>query len=465
MNLEDTVGSMRSEIIKSVQEIVRIKSVESQPKPNMPFGEGVNNALQYALNLASSMGFSVRNLNGYMGYAEYGDGDGMIGVLGHLDVVPEGTGWTFNPYEGSIHENRIYGRGTVDDKGPIIAALYGLKAIKDLGVLTNKRIRIIFGTDEESGWLDVEHYLKNDLPPDAGFTPDGMFPVINAEKGSINIKFKKEILRKSKGMIAIKSLKGGDAPNVVPNICTCELRLKDMAKLMLKDTLELYSQNNGINMSIEDKGELDVITSLGLSCHSSTPKMGKNAVAQLVNFISQFNLGQNDVSDYIKFISKYIASGTDGRSIGINYTDNISGELTLNLSSISIDEDSAEAVVNIRYPVTVKYEDIMSKILKTAEDKKVDTEILSHKEPLYLDKDSHVISILMDSYKKVTGDEACGVAIGGQTYAKAFKNMAAFGPVFPGNEKCAHMPDEYIDIDDLIKCAKIYAHAIYELSI
>lgn len=464
MNIEELVNIMKAEIVRSVQEIVRIRSVEEAPEPGAPFGAGVNSALLYALNLASSMGFKTKNIDGYMGFAEYGEGNETIGILGHLDVVPEGSGWLFPPYEGHIHDNKIFGRGTVDDKGPIIAALYGLKAIKDASLPLTKKVRILFGTDEESGWLDVDHYLKVDQPPDSGFTPDGIFPVINAEKGAINIEFKKDIIRKSKGMISIKSLKGGEAINIVPSLCSCELRLKDMAKLMLKDTLELYCESNKINMSIQEIDGTDVITSRGLSSHSSTPQKGKNAISQLIIFLSQFNLGQNDVADYIKFLAKYVSAGSDGRPMNINYSDEASGDLTINLSQIAIDEEKAVALVNIRYPVTANFEDIQENILKVANEKKIDVSILRHKKPLFMDKNSEVITKLMKAYSDVTGTDAYTIAIGGQTYAKAFKNMAAFGPIFPGQDECAHMPNEYIGIDDLIKCTRIYSKAIYELA-
>lgn len=464
MNLEEHIDEMCSGIVKAVQEIVRIKSVEGPSLPGAPFGEGVNNALMYALNLSSSFGFKVKNIDGYMGYAEYGEGDEIVAVLGHLDVVPEGTGWAHSPYGSQIVDNKIYGRGAIDDKGPIMAALFALKAIKDMGISLGKRVRIMFGTDEESGWLDIEHYLKNDVPPNMGFTPDGMFPVINAEKGSLNIEFKKDIVRKSKGMISIKSIKGGDAVNVVPDFCTCELRLKDMARMMMKDTLDLYCQRNYINMNLQEKGDESVITSKGLPSHSSVPDRGKNAITQLLMFISQFNLGQNDVSDFIKFLSRYIGNELNGKSFGINFSDEISGELTLNLGRISIDEDKASVMVNIRYPVQSKYEDIIKKILQIAEEKKVQVSVLSHREPLFIDSSEKLITTLLQSYSDVTGDDAYPASVGGQTYAKAFKNMAAFGPAFPGSEEKAHMADEFIDIDDLVRCAKIYAKAIYELA-
>lgn len=464
MNLDEHIDEMRSFIVKAVQEIVKIKSVESPSLPGAPFGEGVNKALMYALSLSSSFGFKVENLDGYMGYAEYGEGDEIVGVLGHLDVVREGSGWTYLPYGSQIADNKIYGRGTIDDKGPIMAALFALKAIKDFEIPLSKRVRIMFGTDEESGWLDIDHYLKNDVPPNIGFTPDGSFPVINAEKGSLNIEFKKDIVRKSKGMISIKSISGGDAVNVVPDFCTCELRLKDMAKMMMKDTLDLYCQSNNINMSLQEKGDESVITSKGVPSHSSMPDRGENAITQLLLFISQFNLGQNDVSDFIKFLSRYIGNELNGKSFGINFNDEISGELTLNLGRISIGEDEACAVVNIRYPVSSKYEDIIEKIIMIAEDKKVQVSVLSHRDPLYIESSDSLITTLLKSYSDVTGNDAYPVAVGGQTYAKAFKNMVAFGPAFPKSDEKAHMADEFIDIDDLVKCTKIYARAIYELA-
>lgn len=464
MEFDELINAMKPDIVKSVQEIISIKSVKDVPKQDAPFGEGINNVLMYILRLASSMGFRTKNIGGYMGYAEYGEGQETVGVLGHIDVVPEGSGWMFPPYEGRIHDNKIYGRGAVDDKGPIVAALYGLKAIKDSGLNLNRKVRIIFGTDEESGWLDVEKYLENELPPDKGFTPDGLFPVVNAEKGVINIELKKEIVRKSKGLISIKSMYGGDAVNIVPNNCTCELKLKDLAKLMLKDTLELYCDKNNVSMSIKEEGDMDIITSRGLSSHSSTPEMGKNAITQLIVFLSQFNLGQNDVADFIKFLSRYVGTENDGKLLNINYSDDISGSLTLNLGLISMDEEKASAVLNIRYPVSARYEDIMKKILKTACDKKIEVSILKHRKPLYIENNSELVSTLLNSYSEVTGNDGYTLAIGGQTYAKAFKNMVAFGPTFPGEERCTHMPNEHIDIDSLMKCAKIYTKAIYDLA-
>lgn len=177
------IDQLRDDIIKSTQEICRIRSVESDGKEGMPFGEGVNEALEYALNLSKKLGFKTQNIDGYVGYAEYGEGEDYVAVLGHLDIVPEGDGWIYPPYEAQIHDGKIYARGAVDDKGPIIAALYGLYAIKELGLKLNKKVRIIYGTNEETGCSDMQYYLKKEKSPVLGFTPDSDFPLIFAEKG------------------------------------------------------------------------------------------------------------------------------------------------------------------------------------------------------------------------------------------------------------------------------------------
>ncbi|HHY13423.1 MAG TPA: Sapep family Mn(2+)-dependent dipeptidase, partial [Thermoanaerobacterales bacterium] len=181
--LEKQIERYRNDIIKSVQEQIKIKSVKGESKPGMPFGEGPREALEHALKLSEELGFKTKNVDGYAGHAEYGEGDDIVGVLVHLDVVPEGTGWVHPPYGGEIHDGKIYGRGTIDNKGPAIAALYALKALKDSGVNMKRRVRIIFGTDEESGWEDMDYYMENEENPMCGFSPDALFPIINSEKG------------------------------------------------------------------------------------------------------------------------------------------------------------------------------------------------------------------------------------------------------------------------------------------
>ncbi|MGM0409848.1 MAG: Sapep family Mn(2+)-dependent dipeptidase, partial [Bacillota bacterium] len=171
-DLNNRIEEMRDNIIATTQELIRIKSVQDTPKDGKPFGEGVNKALEATLEIAKNMGFETGNIDGYAGYAEMGQGDEMLGILCHLDVVPEGSNWTYPPYAAEIHDDKIYGRGSIDDKGPAVAALYAMKAVKDSDITLNKRVRIIFGTNEESGWGGMDYYLENAEVPDFAFSPD-----------------------------------------------------------------------------------------------------------------------------------------------------------------------------------------------------------------------------------------------------------------------------------------------------
>ncbi|KPU45358.1 putative dipeptidase [Oxobacter pfennigii] len=464
MNFNEYIHSMKPDIVKSVQDMVRIRSVKDEPKDDAPFGEGINRALMYALDIAASMGFKTKNLNGYIGYAEYGQGEETVGIIGHLDVVHEGSGWTYPPFTGEIHADRIYGRGAIDDKGPIIAALYALKAIKDSAVSLSKKIRIIFGTDEENGWEDIKKYLEQEKAPDIGFVPDGFFPAVNSEIGSIDIEFSKEIARKSKGMIEIKSIKCDDNVNTIPNECTCELKLKGMAKYMLKDILELYDETKKTNMIINEIVDMYTIISKSNASNNKDVSMSKNAIGQLIEFLAQFSLGQNDVSDFIKYISKFSTSENSGKKVHIEYADSHNLNYTVYLTGLYIDEDTAKAVINIRYPIESSYDKLMEFITNDAASKKVNMDILRHRAPLYIPEDSILISTLLNTYNSVVGEEGSVVSVNGQTYAKAFNNMAAFGPLFPGEIKTSHKPDESMDIDNLIKCTEIYSQAIYQLA-
>ncbi|MGI1690988.1 dipeptidase PepV [Thermoanaerobacter uzonensis] len=463
MNLNSYIDNMRDDIIKSVQELVRIKSVQDEPKPGMPYGEGVAKALDKALEIAQSLGFRTKNVDGYVGYAEYGEGEEMIGVLGHLDVVPEGDGWTYPPYGAEIHEGKIYGRGTVDDKGPIIAALYGLKAIKDAGLKLSKRVRILFGTNEETGSHEIAYYLKHDEAPTMGFTPDAQYPIIYAEKGITMFNVVKDFNKKPSNIV-IEYIKGGERPNVVPGYCEAALKVKEADKKKeIQDKLEAFVKETGYNLKAEEKGEMLVIKSVGVSAHGSLPHLGKNAIMQLFLFLDRIDLEDSDIKDFIHFFATHVGMETNGKTFGI-YLKDETGALTFNVGTIQLDESKGALGLNIRYPVRYKYEDWMNIFEEKIKTNGMRIEDMLHQPPLYFPPDHPLIKTLSKVYEEQTGQKAELLAIGGGTYAKEMPNTVAFGPVFPGKPELAHQADEYIEIEDLILNAKIYAHAIYELA-
>lgn len=462
MQLNKLIDDMKEDIIKSTQAIVRIKSIESQPKEGMPFGEGVAKSLECALNIAKDLGFDTVNLDGYVGYAEHGQGEDYVVALGHLDVVPEGDGWIYPAYGAEIHDGKMYGRGTTDDKGPIIATLYGLKAIKDANLPLSKRIRVLFGTNEETGSKELEHYLEKEKPPVAGFTPDADYPIINGEKGITIFNIVKDFNNMIQNENVIRYIKGGQAANMVPDYCEAGVVAKDPQSII--NFVEEFAKRMDYKISAEVKENIVIIKSVGESAHGSLPQLGRNGIMQLVAFLGTLELGLNDVSEFIGFLNKNIGMEVHGESFGICLEDKDSGKLSFNVGVISMDEKSAIVTLNLRYPVTNKLEDMMNPFNDRIEGTGIRVEEFVHQEPLYFSPDSPIIKALQKVYTEQTGEEAKLVSIGGGTYAKEMPNTVAFGPMFPGEVDTIHKPNEYITIDNLIKNAKIYAHALYELA-
>lgn len=462
MNINKKIDEFKEDIITSTQELVRIKSVRGERGEKTPFGKGPYEALKYCLDLCDKLGLKTVNLDNYIGYAEYGEGEDYVAVLGHVDVVPEGDGWIYPPYGAEIHDEKIFGRGTMDDKGPVIASIYGLKAIKDLGLKTSKKIRIIFGTDEETGsGEEIEYYFKKEKAPVSGFTPDGEYPIINGEKGLTTFDLVKKFNYKGQEN-SIKYIRGGQKANMVPDYCEAGILIND-ANIVMNAAKE-FVDKTGYDISVEGKDEVVVVKSRGVSAHGSLPELGKNAIMQLFAFLSELPLENSDLFRFIKFMNEHIGMEVHGESFGVSFEDEVSGKLSFNVGVIRTNEDEVRLTLNLRYPVTCKYEDMLDGLNKTLKDTGITIENMSHQKPLYFPKDHEVIRTLSKVYEEQTGEKAELLSIGGGTYAKEMPNIVAFGPIFPGEEDLDHQANEYIKIKHLIKNAKIYAHAMYELA-
>lgn len=434
MALNKIIDIYKDKLIKSTQELIAIPSVKGEAKQGMPFGEEINRALEHALKIGEKLGFLVGNVDGYAGFIEFGQGSETLGILAHLDVVPPGDGWTYPPFGGQIHDNNIYGRGAIDNKGPAMAALFAMKAVMEAGVPVNKKVRLILGTDEESGWEDMDYYFKNQPMPDFGITPDANYPVIHAEKGIVHIELYKEFNSESADKSPIVSIKGGSRANMVPDSCICYLKDKEKP------------------LNVE-----------GVSAHASMPEKGQNAIAKMLDLLNSRGLGDNDIDNFVIDLNRLIGFDTTGEGLGINLSDDVSGNLTLNLGVIDIDRNRGRAIIDIRFPVKYSQEEIMDVIEQRLNNTGIEAKVLHGQDPLYVPKDHFLVKTLSRVYKEQTGQDLEPMAIGGGTYARALKTGVAFGAVFPGKPELAHQKDEYIEIDDLILNAKIYAHAIAEL--
>ncbi|NLK07183.1 MAG: dipeptidase PepV [Firmicutes bacterium] len=462
----------KDEIIKSTKELVSIPSVEGDPEPGMPMGEPVNRSLEYTLELCDKLGFRTKNIDGYAGYAEWGSGEEMVGILGHLDVVPAGEGWTKPPFDLTIEDGKAYGRGTSDNKGPTISAIYALKAVKDAGITLKRRVRLIFGTNEESGWRGINYYKLHEEAPTMAFVPDASYPVINVEKGIIHV----ELTHSAKAnadpggkQLQVLELAGGHRANMVPRIATCKLA---GPKKALDEAAGLFQALAAEPLPKVDtivEGDTLTVTIEGLAGHGSTPDAGVNAVSYLIQGLHNaaqagFIFDQEAVTQIVAFLTKYVGLETNGSSLGINYEDDLSGTLTLNVGTLSYKDGKVKMAFDIRYPVTKNVPDIVDPIKKASNEYGLTLTPGHANEPLHVPEDSFLVQQLLKVYEKHTGEKAKPLSIGGGTYARAFDNAVAFGATMPGQQRNVHREDEFATIDELVQNTAIFADAIVLLA-
>ena len=456
MRFHDLLQTSMPDLIRDLQGCIRIPSVYQADDSGYPYGKPVHECLEFMLKCAADMGFRTHNMDNQVGWAEYGEGDEMVAVLGHLDVVPEGDGWTVDPYGGEVKDGRIFGRGTMDDEGPTVAALYALKAIKDSGVKLNRRIRIIFGLNEETGSADMKYYASHGGEvPVMGFTPDGEYPVINGEKGLINETYTCNFTQT--GPLYLKSMVGGTAHNIVPHFARadfrCEASLADQVAAMSSEGITITRTGDGV-----------LIEAAGVSAHGGTPHEGVNANGRLAQFLAKLPL-EGQLAVAIRFLAEKIGMEYDGTSLGIAMEDDLSGPLTNNFGVMNATENELVVKLNYRYPVTKTYEDCGPQVIEQFAQAGFELTGAVRKNRLYMPAESELIQRLMKVYTDCTGDyESKPKSIGGGTYAKMLPNVVAFGPIFPGDEVREHKPDEFMELSRLLDNANILAEAMYTLA-
>ena len=451
MDLKEKVLEYKDEVVKEIQNAVRVKSVKEASLPGMPFGEGPAKALDHFIDLAKKLGFKAEKFNNYAMHIDMGEGKETLGILAHVDVVPEGDNWTYPPYSGTKADGKIFGRGTLDDKGPAIISLFAMKAIADSGIKLNKKIRMILGADEESGSACLKYYFGElKMPyPDIAFTPDSSFPVTYAEKGSVRAKIKKKF-----NTLQDVVIKGGNAFNSVPNEANGVIPVDMLGEVKNKNKVEFVKEGNVYK-----------IFSAGIPAHGAHPEKGYNAISALFEVLKDIEVKNEELKGLVAFFDKFIKMETDGKSFGVKCTDGETGDLTLNLGKINLENNELEIWIDMRVPVKVKNEQIIETIKKNTEDYGYEFLLHSNTQPLYVAKDSFLVSTLMNIYKELTGDNAAQpVAIGGGTYAKYAKNAVAFGALLPDQEDRMHQRDEYLEISKIDKLLQIYVEAIYRLA-
>ena len=427
-----------SEFLNNLDRVISIPSYYQEDSTKYPFGENIQKVLEEMIDICKELGFRTYiDSEGYYGYAEIGSGEKLVGVLGHLDVVPPGdlSKWENEPFKPVIKDGKYYGRGAQDDKGPTLAAIYALKTLLDCGFKLKYRVRFIFGTDEENLWRDMPKYVEKEEIPTVGFTPDSKFPLIYSEKGLLQCKL---IAKNESGLV----FKGGDAFNSVPSNIIVP-KNEELMKVLLE-----------LNYEFKDKDE--VIEIVGKSVHAQVAETGINAINRYMHALTK--LGKETKSG--KFITENLIGYDFAEPIFELVKDEHSGELKFNVGKIEFTEENEILMIDMRIPVTYDKEKIVETLSRKA--KEYGFEYIQHDylKSIYVPLDSELITTLMSAYQEITGDmESQPVASGGATYARAMNNCVAFGCVLPGSPKTEHQPNEYIILDDIKKAMKIYMKA------
>lgn len=444
MNFLETVKTYRDDLVKDLVKILQMNTIatEQLEVKDAPYGNNLKEALLEILALGESMGFKTKNIENVAGHIEYGEGDEIIAVLCHIDVVPTGDGWTYPPFSGTVVDDKIYARGALDDKGPLMSSLYALKALKDMGIKLNKRVRLIIGTDEESGSRCVKRYLEVSEKPTMGFSPDANFPIIYAEKGIMSI----DIIDMNKESNFV--LTAGDRYNIVPEVANVE------TKVNFVDRLNNFGKINNLEVKVNN----NQYSLYGRSSHAMEPEKGINALVHLSSFLKdEFD------NNLVKFIGEKLID-TRFNEINENFSDKEMKDLTVNVAFARINQDGGKVGLNLRYPINWDKEGFLNRFSDLAKSYGLEMLLKSDSNPHYVNPKSELVSTLHQAYIKYTGDDKSSLqTIGGGTYARELGNAVAFGMLMPGREDVVHRVDEYVHISDLLTSAAIYAEAIYQL--
>ena len=453
---DELIENSKEEMLHNISELIKIPSVSTETiNPKIPFGENCSKALNYILKLGESLGFRTKNIDEYCGYIEFGEGDELVGIIGHLDVVPalEEDGWTTPPFAPCIRDGKLFGRGSIDDKGPVISSLYAMKAIKD-STKVSKRVRLIVGLNEEKSWKCINYYKQHEDCPTIGFSPDADFPAIYAEKGIMSVELKNTFSIKDCSILEIDCK--ANAINVVPKYVS----------ITLKSNSDIFNKLNKTNSKIkitEIDNSVIKIEAFGISAHAAHPDLGDNSIKTLVEYLLdnfEFN------SDYLKYLYEIgLFDIHSPKFLSETKIEDESGILTSNVAILDYKDNELVIKINLRVPINTKLNDIFKKyclLAKNFESLKVSN--LGTQEPLYVDKNTYLVKTLVDIFNKKTGQNLEAIAIGGGTYARAFKNCISYGLTMPGDKDMCHQVDEFVDINKLILSSKIYAEAIYELA-
>jgi dipeptidase, putative len=461
--IEAYMKAHTQEMVEDICELCRINSEKMPAEEDMPFGPGAAECLDAALDMAEGYGFEVQDYDGYVGCADFDSTlPKQLDILAHLDVVPAGEGWQeTEPFQPLLKDGALYGRGTADDKGPAVAALYAMRAVKELGIPLKKNVRLIMGTDEECGSSDIRHYYAVEKEAPMTFSPDGQYPVVNVEKGRLEGHFTARF-EASQALPKLVRLEAGTKVNVVPG--KAKAVVEGVGFSLLEKTAATVKEETGIEFELVSKESICEITAVGAGAHAARPQEGNNAITGLLTLLCRLPLAACPQLECLKKVADLMPHGdVNGKALGVAMEDEVSGLLTLAFSMLTVDESGLDGQFDSRVPVCGNEENM----LKVVREKMAAKGLTLHNDsmipPHMVDGDSLFVKTLLRVYEDYTGREGKCLAIGGGTYVHNLKNGVAFGASMPDTDNRMHGADEFAIVEELVTSAKMFAQVIVDL--
>jgi len=453
--LYDLIDSYAEDFAARLTRWIQVPSVKDETgatvAPGAPFGAEVRRMYDVALADCEAEGFVTRGFEGYaLDATLQGESDEAIAVLGHLDVVPAGDGWPMDPFAAVREGDKIYGRGTSDDKGPSLCALYAMKAIKEAGVPLKKSIRLILGCDEESGWEDMAYYAEHVGLPEVGFSPDASFPLINTEKAMLHMALTAPVSAEG---LQVKQMFTGERTNVIPG--ESKALLEGGAELAAQ--VAAYAEKTGLPYTAEVTSDGVWVTAEGIPGHSAYPEGRRNAIGMMLLLLKELG-----VKGPFATLADAVGMESHGESLGCACKDDVSGPLTCNMGILHLENGTIFCTLDMRVPITADLDKLSANARAALPGFTVADE--SKKAPHHVPAESELVSNLLAAYAEETGLPAEPQSTGGGTYAKCLKQGVAFGASFPYDEDLAHQAGEYVTLTGMLTATKIYANALVRLA-
>ena len=452
------------ELLEDISTLVPINSEDMEPEAGMPFGRGPAQCLEAAGQIMKRYGFAVKNYDNYVVTADIGPVPRKLDILAHLDVVPAGEGWTVTePFRAKIQDGRIYGRGTADDKGPAVCALYAIRAIQELGIPLRSGVRLILGSNEERGSGDLRYYYQKEKSAPMSFSPDADFPVINVEKGGLFAGFHSNTAAPS-ALPRLVKLQSGIRGNIVPDRATAMIEGFTLPEI--QSAANRFMEQCAVTVTCVRHGEAVCVTVEGKTAHASTPERGENAITAMLELLASLPLAESETRDQLIALHKLFPHGDfHGKALSVDLEDAVSGKTTLSLNILQFEDGQFSGLFDCRACLAATDENTTDVVYGKLKENGFlpDSEDRGMYPPHHVPEESELVQSLLRAYSEITGKEGKPIAIGGGTYVHNIENGVAFGCAVEDVDNHMHGADEFMEIDMILQSCEIFAQAILNL--